>query len=268
MSPNANALSVQPCNGHFLGTQNIGFHWVHQLPAFHFQLFSRESSDICCSCRLRLLLKTEVNTCSAVIEHRKVYHTVMLSRTSKLPPETPEKRKLPYPLISRKCLAADLCQPGSVSCVFVLVCCLFVQCLQQRIDVVTICTQLHIFLQTCMVASISVSNGNDAQWLRHPNMGHLTTATEIVLCSPLASWAFWSIGGSAVATCNLICVLTLFPLGPPGPPGVVIVEEITDTTATLSWTCALDNHSPISTYNLQARSPFSLGWQTVKTGNQ
>ncbi|GAA6093556.1 contactin-5, partial [Tachysurus ichikawai] len=52
---------------------------------------------------------------------------------------------------------------------------------------------------------------------------------------------------------------------PPGPPGVVIVEEITDTTATLSWSHGVDNHSPISTYNLQARSPFSLGWQTVKT---
>ncbi|MBN3297925.1 CNTN5 protein, partial [Amia calva] len=53
--------------------------------------------------------------------------------------------------------------------------------------------------------------------------------------------------------------------GPPGPPGIVIVEEITDTTATLSWSRGVDNHSPISTYNLQARSPFSLGWQTVKT---
>uniref|UniRef100_A0A3P8Z8Y1 Contactin-5 n=1 Tax=Esox lucius TaxID=8010 RepID=A0A3P8Z8Y1_ESOLU len=53
--------------------------------------------------------------------------------------------------------------------------------------------------------------------------------------------------------------------GPPGPPGVVIVEEITDTTATLSWSAGLDNHSPISTYHLQARSPFSLGWQTVRT---
>lgn len=59
-----------------------------------------------------------------------------------------------------------------------------------------------------------------------------------------------------------------FSPGPPGPPGVVIVEEITDATATLSWTRGLDNHSPISTYNLQARSPFSLGWQTVKTGNR
>ncbi|KAG9348394.1 hypothetical protein JZ751_002129 [Albula glossodonta] len=52
---------------------------------------------------------------------------------------------------------------------------------------------------------------------------------------------------------------------PPGPPGVVIVEEITDTTATLSWSRGVDNHSPIITYNLQARSPFSLGWQTVRT---
>ncbi|XP_043928641.1 contactin-5 isoform X2 [Protopterus annectens] len=53
--------------------------------------------------------------------------------------------------------------------------------------------------------------------------------------------------------------------GPPGAPGVVIVEEISDTTATLSWSPAADNHSPVTSYNLQARSAFSLGWQTVKT---
>ncbi|OCT96162.1 hypothetical protein XELAEV_18013845mg, partial [Xenopus laevis] len=53
--------------------------------------------------------------------------------------------------------------------------------------------------------------------------------------------------------------------GPPGPPGVVIVEEITESTATLSWSRGAENHSPILCYNLQARSPFSLGWQTVKT---
>ncbi|XP_075707631.1 contactin-5 isoform X1 [Rhinoderma darwinii] len=53
--------------------------------------------------------------------------------------------------------------------------------------------------------------------------------------------------------------------GPPGPPGVVIVEEITESTATLSWSPGADNHSPILYYNLQARSPFSLGWQIVKT---
>lgn len=67
--------------------------------------------------------------------------------------------------------------------------------------------------------------------------------------------------------CSLFDYSTLF-LGPPGPPGVVIVEEITDTTATLSWSPGADNHSPISLYNLQARSPFSLGWQTVKTGEK
>ncbi|KAG8584632.1 hypothetical protein GDO81_004697 [Engystomops pustulosus] len=53
--------------------------------------------------------------------------------------------------------------------------------------------------------------------------------------------------------------------GPPGSPGVVIVEEITESTATLSWSPGADNHSPILYYNLQARSPFSLGWQTVRT---
>lgn len=68
----------------------------------------------------------------------------------------------------------------------------------------------------------------------------------------------------------MVCSVWLFhfTLGPPGPPGVVIVEEITDTTATLSWSPGADNHSPISLYNLQARSPFSLGWQTVKTGEK
>lgn len=84
-------LSVQPSNGHFLGTQYIGFHWAYQLPAFHLQLFPLESLDVCCTCRLHLLLKAEVNICSAVLKHRKVYHTVMLSRTGKLPPKPPKK---------------------------------------------------------------------------------------------------------------------------------------------------------------------------------
>lgn len=166
-------LSVQPSNGHFLGTQYIGFHWEYQLPAFHLQLFPLESLDVCCTCRLHLLQKTEVNICSAVLKHRKVYHTVMLSRTGKLPPN-PQKRKLQYPLISMKSLAADLCQPKSwfsLEC-RVLVCCLFEQRLQQGIDVVTICTQLHIPLNACMAASITVSNSNNAWWRRH-NMGQL-----------------------------------------------------------------------------------------------
>uniref|UniRef100_A0A8C6S452 Contactin-5 n=1 Tax=Neogobius melanostomus TaxID=47308 RepID=A0A8C6S452_9GOBI len=92
-------------------------------------------------------------------------------------------------------------------------------------------TVAHVPLNNCMVAFISVSNGV------HYGLTH----------NESMSW------------------LSSLYTGPPGPPGVVIVEEITDTTATLSWTRGLDNHSPINTYNIQARSPFSLGWQTVKT---
>lgn len=131
---------------------------MYQLPAFHLQLFPPESLAVCCTCRLHLLLKTEVNICSAVLKHRKVYHTVMLSRTGKLPSK-PQKGKLQYPLISMKSLAADLCHPeswfGLVCRVFVS--CLFVRRLQQGIYVVTICIQLHALLNACMVACISVS---------------------------------------------------------------------------------------------------------------
>ncbi|XP_072438695.1 contactin-4-like isoform X1 [Chiloscyllium punctatum] len=52
---------------------------------------------------------------------------------------------------------------------------------------------------------------------------------------------------------------------PPGPPRGVIVEEITDTTAQLSWSPGIDNHSPISMYTIQAQTPFSVGWQALKT---
>ncbi|KAF3689443.1 Contactin-4 Brain-derived immunoglobulin superfamily protein 2 [Channa argus] len=53
--------------------------------------------------------------------------------------------------------------------------------------------------------------------------------------------------------------------GPPGPPTSIHVEEITDTTASLSWRPGPDNHSPITAYTIQARTPFSLGWQAVTT---
>uniref|UniRef100_A0A8C6U970 Contactin 4 n=1 Tax=Neogobius melanostomus TaxID=47308 RepID=A0A8C6U970_9GOBI len=53
--------------------------------------------------------------------------------------------------------------------------------------------------------------------------------------------------------------------GPPGPPTSISVEEITDTTAALSWRPGPDNHSPITGYTIQARTPFSLGWQAVTT---
>lgn len=55
--------------------------------------------------------------------------------------------------------------------------------------------------------------------------------------------------------------------GPPGPPDKVTIEEITDNTAQLSWTPGRDNGSPITGYIIQARTPFTVGWQAVDTGN-
>nr|XP_013814045.1 PREDICTED: contactin-3 [Apteryx mantelli mantelli] len=53
--------------------------------------------------------------------------------------------------------------------------------------------------------------------------------------------------------------------GSPGPPEHVKVDEITDTTAQISWQEGTDNHSPVTTYTIQARTPFSVGWQRVTT---
>uniref|UniRef100_A0A8C7RZE8 Contactin 3b n=1 Tax=Oncorhynchus mykiss TaxID=8022 RepID=A0A8C7RZE8_ONCMY len=53
--------------------------------------------------------------------------------------------------------------------------------------------------------------------------------------------------------------------GPPGPPDTVAVEEITDSTAQLSWSPGRDNGSPITGYIIQARTPFTVGWQAVDT---
>lgn len=53
--------------------------------------------------------------------------------------------------------------------------------------------------------------------------------------------------------------------GPPGPPVDCQVTKMTETTASLSWGPGMDNHSPILSYTIQARTPFSLGWQAVTT---
>uniref|UniRef100_A0A3Q3MM80 Contactin 3a, tandem duplicate 1 n=1 Tax=Mastacembelus armatus TaxID=205130 RepID=A0A3Q3MM80_9TELE len=53
--------------------------------------------------------------------------------------------------------------------------------------------------------------------------------------------------------------------GPPGPPVDCQVTEMTETTASLSWGPGMDGHSPILSYTIQARTPFSLGWQAVTT---
>ena len=59
----------------------------------------------------------------------------------------------------------------------------------------------------------------------------------------------------------------LIESGPPGPPDTVAVEEITDSTAQLSWKPGRDNGSPITGYIIQARTPFTVGWQAVDTGS-
>ncbi|RXN38388.1 contactin-4-like protein [Labeo rohita] len=65
-----------------------------------------------------------------------------------------------------------------------------------------------------------------------------------------------------VAFCGQTC-LTL--QGPPGAPVGVLVGDVTDRTAQLSWGPGPDNHSPVTLYIVQARTPFSIGWQAVKT---
>lgn len=60
----------------------------------------------------------------------------------------------------------------------------------------------------------------------------------------------------------------LIILGPPGPPEDVKVEHISSTTAVLSWKPGIDNNSPVQIYSVQMRTPFSVGWQAVATGEQ
>lgn len=70
-----------------------------------------------------------------------------------------------------------------------------------------------------------------------------------------------------VVTPRVLHCLVFHPIpGSPGPPEHVKVEEITDTTAQISWQEGTDNHSPVTTYTIQARTPFSVGWQRATTG--
>ncbi|KAM6169415.1 contactin-4 isoform 3-T3 [Rhynchocyon petersi] len=64
---------------------------------------------------------------------------------------------------------------------------------------------------------------------------------------------------------KLSATADLIVRGPPGPPEAVTIDEITDTTAQLSWRPGPDNHSPVTMYVIQARTPFSVGWQAVNT---
>ncbi|XP_066519522.1 contactin-3 [Hoplias malabaricus] len=64
---------------------------------------------------------------------------------------------------------------------------------------------------------------------------------------------------------NLSVDAVLIVKGPPGPPDTVLVEEVTDSTAQLSWSPGRDNGSPITGYSVQARTPFTVGWQALDT---
>lgn len=95
---------------------------------------------------------------------------------------------------------------------------------------------------------------------------HLSVSSSFTFAQPsclyLCSSIFFCITLSLLPS-----FLTCYHLsGPPGPPTSIQVEEITDATASLSWRPGPDNHSPITAYTIQARTPFSLGWQAVTTG--
>ncbi|XP_064161414.1 contactin-3 isoform X1 [Anguilla rostrata] len=64
---------------------------------------------------------------------------------------------------------------------------------------------------------------------------------------------------------SLSAAAILIVKGPPSAPDSVAVEEITDSTAQLSWSPGRDNGSPITGYIIQARTPFTVGWQAVDT---
>ncbi|XP_051515372.1 contactin-3-like [Myxocyprinus asiaticus] len=64
---------------------------------------------------------------------------------------------------------------------------------------------------------------------------------------------------------SLSAAAILIVKGPPGAPDGVTVEEITDSTAQLSWRPSQDNGSPITSYIIQAKTAFTVGWQAVNT---
>lgn len=71
--------------------------------------------------------------------------------------------------------------------------------------------------------------------------------------------------------CMCECLTVFAPVfvpGPPSPPDSVTVEEVTDSTAQLAWSPGRDNGSPITSYLIQTRTPFTVGWQRVNTGSQ
>uniref|UniRef100_A0A8C4Q755 Contactin-2 n=1 Tax=Eptatretus burgeri TaxID=7764 RepID=A0A8C4Q755_EPTBU len=69
---------------------------------------------------------------------------------------------------------------------------------------------------------------------------------------------------------NTSATAKLIVRGPPGPPGGVMVENVTSTTSTITWSRGSSNHSPITSYNIQVRTPHLADgeWMTAKTDPQ
>lgn len=152
-------LSVQPSNGHFFGDT---VHWFSlSIPAASFFFFTAVPPRV-----LRRLLHLQITftsedwgkhmfSCIKTQEGLAHSHAQQNWQTAS---ENPKNRKCQYP--SMKSLAADLCRPKSWFSLLcrVLICCLFVQRLQQKMY--TICIQLYIFLKACVVVSNSIFNSN------------------------------------------------------------------------------------------------------------
>ncbi|MGH0181225.1 UNVERIFIED_CONTAM: hypothetical protein FKN15_018125 [Acipenser sinensis] len=64
---------------------------------------------------------------------------------------------------------------------------------------------------------------------------------------------------------SLSAAADLIVKGPPGPPEAVTVDEITETTAQLSWKPGSDNASPLTGYSIQGSTPYTVGWLAVDT---
>ncbi|KAI4888207.1 hypothetical protein NFI96_002796 [Prochilodus magdalenae] len=110
------------------------------------------------------------------------------------------------------------------------------------------CFIVHItragFLAADVATQAHYPNGSGSSSVTSPALVLVETPNESVC------------GGTVVST---------MMNGPPGPPDAVMVEEITDSTAQLTWSPGRDNGSPITGYIIQARTPFTVGWQAVDT---
>ena len=122
-------------------------------------------------------------------------------------------------------------------------------CLPDPVMCVTLCVCVYIRLLACVYVCIWVCVC-------------VRVCVQLLVCVYVYMCVCVCVCGGGTWLCSL-----LLPSGPPGPPDTATVEEVTDSTAQLSWSPGRDNGSPITTYLIQARTPFTVGWQRVNTGS-